>query len=86
MKIDVNEYRETYLKKVEERIMAKKDQVPHFSSQGLHAAIMSEMNRADKETWEVEIPDDREKALKEAEERIIENMKKNVDLGVGASW
>jgi len=86
MKIDVNEYRDKYLKVVEERIIAKKDKVPNFSSQGLHAAIMSEMNRADKETWEVEVPENMEQALKEAEERIIENMKKNVDLGVGASW
>lgn len=86
MKIDVSEYRTRYLNKVEERIMAKKDQVANFSTQGLHAAIMSEMNRADNETWEVEVPDNMEQALKEAEERILENMKKNVDLGVGASW
>jgi hypothetical protein len=86
MKVDVNEYRERYLKKVEERIMARKDQIPHFTTQGLHAAIMSEMNRADTETWEVEVPDNLEQAIKEAEERVIEGIKKNVDLGVGASW
>lgn len=86
MKIDVSEYRTRYLNKVEERIMAKKDQVANFSTQGLHAAIMSEMNRADNETWEVEVPDNMEQALKEAEERILANIKKNVDLGVGSSW
>ncbi len=86
MKIDSSEYRQRYLKEVEERIIAKKESIPHFSSQNLHEAIMSELNRADAETWLIEIPDNREQALKEAEERIIESMKTNVDLGVGKSW
>jgi hypothetical protein len=85
-RIDVEEYRQNYLKAVEERIVAKKESVPHYSSQNLHEAIMTEINRADAETWEVEVPDDKEKALKEAEQRIIETMKKNVDLGTGKSW
>lgn len=86
MKIDVTVYRERYLKEVEERIMAKKERVPNFTTQNLHEAIMSELNRADETTWEVEIPDDRERALNEAEKRIIEHMRENVDLGVGMSY
>lgn len=86
MKIDVEEYRNKYLKKVEERIMAKKDSVPHFTTQNLHEAIMTEMNRADEDTWMVDIPDDPEKALKEAEDRIIHSMAENVDLGVGQTY
>ncbi|GAB4389119.1 MAG: hypothetical protein Kow0025_12510 [Thermodesulfovibrionales bacterium] len=85
-RLDVDEYRKKYLRVVEERIMARKDAVPHFTSKNLHDAIMTELNRADQETWEVEVPDDRERALKEAEDRIIETMKKNFDLGVGQSW
>jgi hypothetical protein len=85
-RIDVEEYRKNYLKVVEERIIAKKESVPHYSSQNLHEAIMTELNRADENTWELEVPDDKEKALKEAEQRIVETMKKNVDLGTGKSW
>ena len=86
MKIDVNEYRQNYLKVVEERIMAKKDSVRNFTTQGLHSAIMTELNRADDETWLVEVPDDKEKALKEAEDRMLRSMEENVDLGVGNTW
>ncbi|MDA8388885.1 MAG: hypothetical protein M0Z58_09535 [Nitrospiraceae bacterium] len=86
MKIDVNEYRQKYLKQVEERIMAKKDTIPNFTTQGLHAAIMTELNQADDETWLVEVPDDKEKALKQAEDRILHSMEENIDLGVGNTW
>ncbi|MDA8088881.1 MAG: hypothetical protein M0Z61_01475 [Nitrospiraceae bacterium] len=86
MQIDVNEYRENYLRAVEERVMAKKDSIPHFSTQGLHDAIMTELNRADEETWKVEVPEDKQQALKEAEERVINWMKENQALGVGPSW
>jgi hypothetical protein len=86
MKIDVTEYRDKYLKVVQERVMAKKDSVPNFTTRNLNDAILTEMNRADAETWELEIPNDREQALKEAEARIIETMSKNVDLGVGQSY
>ena len=85
-RLDVNEYRQMILKAVEEHIMAKKDKVPHYSSQLLHEAIMSEMNRANPDTWEVEVPDNREQAVKEAEQRVMEFMKKNMDLGVGKSF
>ncbi|MDP2168072.1 MAG: hypothetical protein Q8J64_07055 [Thermodesulfovibrionales bacterium] len=85
-RVDVNDYRDKYLQLVKERITAKKDGIPHYTSQNLHSAIMTELNRADNETWEVEVSDDKEKALKEAEDRIIATMKKNVDLGVGKSF
>jgi hypothetical protein len=85
-KLDVEEYRKNYLRIVEERLMARRDSIPHFTTQNLHEALMAELNRADEETWEVEIPDDREKALKDAEERMIETMRKNIDLGTGRSF
>jgi lipoate-protein ligase A len=85
-RLDVQEYREKYLKLVEERLTAKKDQVPHFTTQNLHEALMTEMNRADEETWEVEVPDDIDEALKEAEKRMLETMKHNIDLGTGKSF
>lgn len=86
MKVDVMEYREKYLKKVEERIAAKKEGIANYTSQNLHEAVMTEMNRADEDTWTVDVPEDMERALKEAEERIIGTMKHNVDLGVGKSF
>lgn len=86
-RIDVDEYRRMYLKEVQERLIAKKDQVPNYSSKLLNDAIMEEINKvADPDTWEVEVPDDREKALNEAEQRILDIMKLNKDLGVGKSW
>lgn len=86
MKVDVTDYKSKYLKVVEERILAKKDSIPNFTTENLHRAIMTELNRADGETWEVDVPDDKEHALKEAENRIVETMKKSVDLGVGMSF
>ncbi|MDA8088201.1 MAG: hypothetical protein M0Z75_16075 [Nitrospiraceae bacterium] len=86
MKIDVNEYRQKYLREVEERITAKKDKILNFTTRNLHDAVMTELNRADEDTWLVEIPDDRETALKEAEARMIHTMEENVDLGVGQTW
>jgi len=85
-KLDVQQYRQEYLKVVEERLVAKKDKIPHFTTRNLHDALMTELNRADEDTWEVEIPDNKEQALKEAEARVIETMKKNVDLGTGKSF
>jgi hypothetical protein len=82
-RLDVQEYRDKYLRQVEDRIMAKKESVPHYTTHNLHEAVMEEMNRADVDTWQIEVPDDKETALKEAEERIIETMRQNVDLGVG---
>lgn len=85
-RLDVEEYRRNYLKAVEERLMAKRDKIPHFTTQALHEALMAELNRADEGTWEVEVPDNREQALREAEERMMESLKKNVDLGTGKSY
>lgn len=81
--IDVDVYKDQYLKEVEKRILAKKDSVRGFTFKNLTTAMMEELNRADAESWQVEIPEDREQALKEAEERMIAFMKKNVDLGIG---
>jgi hypothetical protein len=85
-RVDVEQYRRMYLKEVQDRIIAKKDSVPNYSSKLLNDAILAELNRADEDTWEVEVPDDREQAMKEAEERIIEIMKHHKDLGVGKSF
>jgi hypothetical protein len=82
-KVDMETYRTQYLRPVEEKLMANREKVPHYTSALLEDAIRTELNRADPETWLVEVPDDKEKALKEAEERMLEFMKKNVDLGVG---
>jgi hypothetical protein len=82
-KLNVETYRTQYLRTVEEHLMARKDQIEHFTSQNLHEALMTELNRADPETWLIEIPDDRDEAICAAEERIIETMKHNIDLGVG---
>lgn len=85
-KLDVQAYREKYLKEVEQRIMSHKDKVPHFSTQLLSDAIREEMNRADAETWQIDVPDDREKAMAEAEKRILSIMAVNKDIGLGKSF
>lgn len=85
-RIDVTQYREQYLREVEDRIIVKKASIPNFTSKNLNDALLTELNRADEETWEIEIPEDREQAIKEAEQRMIETMKHNVDLGVGKSY
>ena len=85
-RLDVQEYRERYLKEVEQRIVSHKNTVPHFSPQLLSDAIREEMNRADADTWQVDVPDSREKAMAEAETRILGIMKQSRDLGVGKSF
>ena len=79
-RLDVQAYRDMYLKEVEEHLMDKKDSITNFTTENLHMALMSEMNRADDETWEVEIPDDRSMAINEAETRAIEFMKTHKDM------
>ena len=49
-RLDVEEYRRLYLKEVQERIIAKKENVPHYTSKLLNEAILAEMNRADEDT------------------------------------
>lgn len=85
-KLDVQAYKDMYLKEVEERIVSHKQDVPHFTTENLHKAIMTEMNRANEDTWEVEVPDDKEQALKEAEGRIIETISKSTDLTEGLHY
>ena len=85
-RVDVEEYRRMYLKEVQDRIIDKKDSMPNYTSRLLNDAILAELNRADEDTWEIEVPDNREQAMKEAEERIIETMKHHKDLGVGKTF
>ena len=85
-RLDVEKYREMYLKEVEKRIMSHKDKVPHFSMQLLSDAIREEMNRANPDTWEVDVPDDREKAIAEAEKRVLSIMAVSKDVGLGKSF
>lgn len=79
-KLDIQAYRDMYLKEVEEHLMEHHENIPNFTTENLHMAIMTEMNRADDETWEVEVPDDKGQAIKEAEERAIEFMQTHKDL------
>ncbi|MEJ2313921.1 MAG: hypothetical protein P8Y85_03920 [Nitrospirota bacterium] len=86
-RIDVEEYRRMYLKEVQDRIMEKKDQIPNYSSKLLNDALLEVINmKADPDTWEVEVPDDKEMALKDAETKILDIMGHNKDLGTGKSW
>lgn len=85
-RLDLEKYREMYLKEVEQRIMSHRDRVPHFTPQLLSDAIRAEMNRANPDTWEVDVPDDRERALAEAEKRILNIMAVNRDVGLGKSF
>ncbi|MGD8351467.1 MAG: hypothetical protein PVG55_00575 [Nitrospirota bacterium] len=86
-RIDVEQYRQMYLKEVQDRIIAKKDQISNYSSKLLNDALLEEINmKADPETWEVEVPDDKEAALGDAEKRVLDIMQHNKDLGVGKSW
>ena len=79
-KLDVQAYKDMYLKEVEEHLMDMKDSIPNFTTENLHRALMEEMNRADEDTWEVDIPDDKGMAIKEAETRAIEFLKTHKDL------
>ena len=85
-KVDVDTYRKTYLSVVEERLMSKKSEISNFTTENLHRAIMTEMNRADEITWEIEIPDNMDSAIKDAEGRCITFMKGHKDMGVGKSY
>ena len=46
-RLDVQTYRDMYLRKVEEHLMQTKDSIPNFTSENPHKAILTEMNRAD---------------------------------------
>ncbi len=85
-KLDIDEYRKMYLSVVEEHLMARKDQIQNFTTENLHRAIMTEMNRADTETWEVEVPDDRDIAITEAEQRCMDFFDSHKDIGTGKTF
>lgn len=85
-RLDVQAYRDMYLKEVENHLTGMKDSIPNFTTENLHMAMMSEMNRADDETWEVEVPDDKAMAIKEAEQRAIEFIKSHKDLSKTMSF
>jgi hypothetical protein len=78
-RLDVNEYRKMYLTEVEEHLMAHKESIPNFTTENMHRAIMTEMNRADESTWELDVPDDRGMAIKEAEGRCENYIRTHVD-------
>ena len=85
-KLDIDEYRKMYLSVVEEHLLARKDQIPNFTTENLHRAIMTEMNRADEETWEVEVPDDKDKAIEEAEKRCMDFFETHKDYDLGKAF
>ncbi len=85
-RLDIDEYRKLYLSVVQERLMAKKDQIANFTTENLHRAIMSEMNRADDETWEIEINDDKEKEIEGVEERVLKFFETHMDYGTGKTF
>ena len=85
-KLDIDEYRKMYLSVVEDHLLARKDQIPNFTTENLHRAIMTEMNRANVETWEVDIPDDKDKAIAEAEERCMNFFESHKDYDTGKAF
>lgn len=83
-RLDVEEYRRKYLSVVEDHLLKDHGEVPNFTPRLLSDAIREELNlRADEENWTVEVDDDFDKAICEAEERIIGIMVENKDLGWG---
>lgn len=85
-KLDIDEYRKMYLSVVEDHILARKDQIPNFTTENLHRAIMTEMNRANEDTWEIEVPDDKDKAISEAEQRCIDFFESHKDYDTGKAF
>ncbi len=85
-KLDIDEYRKIYLSVVHENLMAKKDQIPNFSTENLHRAIMTEMNRADEDTWEIEVDDDKDKELSAVEARCLKFFETHMDYGTGNTF
>ena len=77
MEIDVYEYKDKYLEEVVKRIVDRKEEIPYFDSKLLHQAVINEMAAADAETGTIEISDNKEVALKQAESRLLEFMEKN---------
>jgi hypothetical protein len=83
-RLDMEEYRNRYLRVVEEHLLKEHSEVPNFTPRLLSDAVREELNmRADPETWSVEVDDDFDRAICDAEERIIGFMVENRDLGMG---
>jgi hypothetical protein len=82
-RIDIREYRERYLSVVETDLLDSRETIMHFTPQLMSDALRAELNRADPETWTMEIPDDFAQAVCEAEERMIETIEHSCDLGTG---
>ena len=83
-RLDMEVYRSKYLRVVEEHLLKNHDEVPNFTPGLLSDAIREELNLcADPETWSVDVNDDFDKAICDAEERIIGIMTENRDLGTG---
>ena len=85
-RLDVDEYKKMYLSVVEEHLLAKKDQIPNFTTENLHRAIMTEMNRADDETWEIEVDDDKDREIQSVEKRCMKFFETHKDYGTGAQF
>ncbi len=82
-RLDMHEYRENYLMRIQEHLLNHHENIPHFTRQLLYDAIRQELNRADPETWLIDLPDDYDEALCEAEKRIIDTISKSHDYGPG---
>jgi hypothetical protein len=85
-RLDIEEYRKKYLRVLEEKLLNHHDGIAHFTPQLLSDAIREELNRADIETWKIDVADDFDQALCEAEERIIGTIESSEDLGYGRGW
>jgi len=77
MEIDVYEYKDKYLEEIEKRIIDRKEEIPYFNLGLLRQAVINEMAAADEETETIEISDNKEEVLKQAETRLLEFMEKN---------
>jgi hypothetical protein len=83
-RLDMEEYRSKYLRVIEDHLLNDHSAVPNFTTSLLSDAIREELNmRADPETWSIEVDDDFDKAICDAEERIIGIMVESKDLGMG---
>jgi hypothetical protein len=82
-RLDIEEYRRKYLGVIEEKLLSQHEGIEHFSPQLLSDAIRAELNRVNPETWKIDVSDDFDQAVCEAEERIINTIEGSEDLGYG---
>jgi len=85
-RLDIEEYRKKYLRVLEEKLLSHHEGIDHFTPQLLSDAIREELNRVDIDSWEIEVSDDFDQALCEAEERIVHTIESSHDLGYGHGW